>query len=259
MNDTELQPEPVLDEPQTYPPLHQHINNTCIPLALFQCSPTTSCILKCDPSSLLETNESSTQSCVIEGDLEVNGTVPTVSGSIVETTTISIVGVMNVTGNVVVAGEVTLKLSLGSILNVGKCLVLEDETKLVVVIESEGGTTNDYNDSDESVLLATYDGSCSSSLVERVRIEAPSSFDECRDGRPTIKQVEEVENGKSHLELFFLPVDESECNDSSSEVNVLAIAVAVPVVVLVIVVIVVVMTVPKVREKVFPFARRTGN
>jgi len=167
-----------------------------------------------------------------------------VNGSIVESNIITIVGIVNVSGNVVVAETVTVKLTVGSTLHVGKCLLLEEGSEIIV--EVDGG---------ENVLLATYDGSCSSELTQHVRFERSASFDECRDGQPRVQQMNDAETGRTRLELVFVP--NSECNGSGSEVNIVAIAVAVPVAVLVIVVIVVVMTVPTLRNKVFPYARRS--
>lgn len=248
---TDSEPPPS-EEPQICPPLHQHINNTCIPL-LLDCSSSSSddCLLECESNN--DNSGNNTSNCVIDGDLTLTGSVPTVNGSIVDTNTISIVGVINVTGSVVVAEKVKVKLSIGSVLHVGKCLVVEDESEIVVVIESG----NEVQDGSEAQLLATYDSECSSSeLVGRVRIETTSSFDECEDGRPTIvEQVEDEKNERSRLELLFVPMDgSSECggDSSESEMNILVIAVVVPIVVLVILVIVIVMAVPSIREKVVP-------
>ena len=102
-------------------------------------------------------------------------------------------------------------------------------------------------------------GACHLSCYRRVQIETSSSFDLRRDGRPTIEHVNDEANGRSRLELLFVPMSDSSergCDNGECEVNVLAIAVAVPIAVLVTVVIVVVMIVPRVREKVFPFVRR---
>jgi len=243
------EPEPQDPEPQadTCPPLHQLINNTCIPL--LQCSSSDNnnnnnnninindpltCKLMCDPT--LMNNDTSISltdyeaTCVIEGDMVVNG-------SIVETNSITIVGVINVTGSVIVKDDVTLKLSLGSVLHVGMCLVLEEGSEMVVSVE--GGVDNG-----DGYVVTTFDGMCSSTeLAKRVRIEQTSSCDECRDGRPQLQQ-EEDESGRARLELLFVPVDSSECNDGS-DVTMLAIAIAVPIGVLMIVVIIVVMAVPK--------------
>ena len=169
------------------------------------------------------------------------------NGSIVETNTITIVGVINVTGNVVVANDSTVKLSPGSVLHVGKCLLVEENSEIVIVVE--GGMSGN-----EEQLVATYDGNCSSSeLLKRVRVETTSSFDECRDGQPTVQESKN-ENGRSQLAVLFVPV--SECDSESSELNIVAIAIAVPIAVIVIVMVIVVMAVPQVRKKVFPFARR---
>ena len=203
------QPElpPEAESPATCPPLHQHINNTCIPL--LDCSSSEDCVLGCERLSLrnvIFTTDESDTACVIDGDLEVDGSgVTTVNGSIVETNIISIVGVVNVTGNVVVSENVKVQLSIGSVLHVGKCLVLEDESEIVV--EINGNEENEHYAHD-GTLLATYDSECSTSeLVSRVRITTPSSFDECRDGRPAIKQVDDEENGRSRLELLIVPIN----------------------------------------------------
>ena len=228
----------------TCPPLHQLINNTCVPL--LRCSPsdnnndldTTTCSLQCN-SMESDTDDSS---CVIEGDMIVNG-------SIVETNTLTITGVINVTGNVVVADETKIKLSTQSVLHVGKCLVLEKGSEIVVVVES--GMNSGGN------VLLTFDESCSSTeLVERVSFEKTTSFDECRDGSPRVQQETKDENGRAQLTLLFDPISESpECNGGTN-INIVAIAIAVPIAVVVIVVVIVVMAVPKLRMKVFPFANR---
>jgi len=182
-----------------------------------------------------------------------------VDGSIAETNVVTIVGIVNVSGNVVVEDTKTVKLVVGSTLHVGKCLLLEEGSEIIVVVD--GDTTNDVtngndDDGDGSVLLATYDGSCSSELTKHVRIERTTSFDECRDGQPRVQQMND-ESGRARLELVFVSMSESsECNGSGSGVNIVAIAVAVPVAVLVVIVIVVVMIVPTLRAKVFPFAQR---
>jgi len=103
--------------------------------------------------ALCPQNTDASSNCVIEGDLVVNGTVP-MNGSIVENNTITIVGVINVTGNVVVTSDSTVKISPGSILHVGKCLLLEEDSEIVIVVE--GGMSGN-----EEQLVATYDGNCS--------------------------------------------------------------------------------------------------
>jgi len=234
------------------PPLHQIINDTCIPL--LTCSQSSSnidnCELKCN-SQLNNTFNDQDTTCTIDGDMIING-------SIVETNVITIVGTVNVSGNVIVAEAMTVKLNVGSTLHVDKCLVLDEGSEIIVVVGNDMTddvtSGNDGGDDGGSVLLATYDGRCSSELTNHVRIERTSSFDECRDGQPKVQQMKD-ESGKTRLELVFVPISESsEC--IGSEVNILVIAVVVPVVVLVIVVIVVVMTVPTLRAKVFPFAKR---
>ena len=135
---------------------------------------------------------------------------------------------------------------------VGKCLLSEEGSEIVVLV--------DESFSSESKIIATYDTNCSSSdLLQRVRIEPTSTFDECRNGRPAV-QEHNSDSGRTHLVLVF---DSSECYDGNNEINILAIAIAVPIAVLVIVVAVIVITVPSIRNKVFPFAnnkrRRTLN
>jgi len=186
---------------------------------------------------------------VIEDDIIVNGSV-SVNGSIVETDVLTFVGVINVTGNVVVT-ETTVKVSIGTVLHVGKCLMLEEGSQILVVVDGMNSHYSAHN------VLATYDSTCSSRLKEQVRIElASSSYDECRDGRPTIQEEEDGESGRTRLTLLFVFDETNECYGSESELDIVAIAVAVPIAVLVIVVVVVVMAVPKLRKKVFPFANR---
>jgi len=225
------------------PPLYQLINNTCIPL--IDCSSDNSnsdeCTLQCGETNTSTSASTDEQSpCLIDDDLIVNG-------SILESSTITIVGVISVTGDVRITGDVTVKIPAGSELHVGRCLILDDESTVVVVVSGNEGMT-----SNGSVVLS-YDSSCSSPhLIERVGIES-SLVDECRDGTPTLReQVDSGEGGRTQLELMFLAVDSNECN-SESELNVVAIAVAVAVPVgVLLIVLVVILAVPKVREKVLP-------
>jgi len=214
------------------PPLYQNINNTCV--SLIQCSSEndqTSCELKCNHDSSVDE-----PACVINGDVTVNG-------SIVETQTIAIVGVINVTGSVILTDNVTVTLTPGATLHVGQCLLLEEDSEILVLVES-----GDSDTPDERKVLATYNSSCSSpNLLERMKVKPSPSLDECRGGRPTVQQQQK--DGRTQLELMFVPLDSSECG---SGVNVLAIAIAVPIAVVVLVVVIVVMTVPKLRNKVFP-------
>jgi len=257
------QPPPPVSPTEQCPPLHHFINNTCIPD--FEClssdaggntnctlecdsfstntssSSSSNCLLECGSTSSSELSLNAESNCVIEGDITVNG-------SVVETTTVTIVGVINVTGNVAIVGQTTLKLSSGATLHIDKCLVMDEKAQ--VVVEVENGVMNG------SVLL-TFDPSCSSSeLSERVKVESRQSIEEmCRDGRPTVKEEEVLGEGgmrRTQLTLLFEPMSECE----SDEVNLLAIAIAVPIAVLVLVVIVLVMAVPSIRKKVFPFANR---
>ena len=109
-------------------------------------------------------------SCQIEGDVIVDGTI-------VESKHFVVIGIINVTGDVRVTDEVTVTLSPGATLHVGKCLVLDEGSEIIVVVE--GGASEIEN---EGSVLATYDASCSSlNLTERVNIERGSSFDECID------------------------------------------------------------------------------
>ena len=241
------------------PPLHQLNNDTCIPLLTCYSSPSSplpnndTCVLECNSHSTNNTGDDSNEedtTCYINGDIIVNG-------SIVETNVVTIVGIVNVSGNVVVTEAMTIKLAVGTVLHVGKCLVLEEGSEMIVVVEGDLSDINS-SDGDKSVLLATYDGNCSSELTKRVKIERTSSFDECRDGQPKVQQMND-ESGRTRLELVFVFMnDSSECIGSSSEINIVAIAIAVPIAVLVIVVIVVIMTVPTLRNKVFPYAKRRG-
>ena len=112
--------------------LRQYINNACIPLV--DCSADSAeCTLKCNDNtslpvfSSIKTGEQSP--CLIDGDLIVNG-------SVLETPTIAIVGVNNVTGDVRLMGSVTVKLTSGAALHVEKCLVLDEESSMVVVVSS---------------------------------------------------------------------------------------------------------------------------
>ena len=223
------------------PPHHQLINNTCI--QLIDCSSDNSNSDECT----LQCGESGEQTpCLIDEDVIVNG-------SILESPTIAIVGVVNVTGDVRIIGKVTMKLSVGSELHVGRCLVLDDESTILVVASSDND--DDLTMTNGSVVLS-YDGSCSSqNLINRVNVES-TLVDECRDGKPTLReQLESGEGGRTHLALVFLPVDSDECGSgvSGSELNVVAIALAVAVPVgVVLIVLVVILMVPSVRKKVLP-------
>ena len=258
-------PKPEEQETEMCPPLHHHINNTCIPD--FDClassdpdnDNSTRCTLDCDSLStetssncLLEcesSDESSSNSaqpnCVIEGDIRVNGSVDGTP------TTVTIIGVINVTGDVAIIGQAILKLTSGATLHIDKCLVLDETAQIVAEVES--GMMNG------SVLL-TFDSSCSSSseLARRVKIELRQSVEEmCRDGKPTVEEEEALGEGgmrRTHLTLVFVPMSESdECNVSErNELNVLAIAIAVPVAVLAVIVVVVMMSVPRFRMKLVP-------
>jgi len=206
------------------------INHTCI--SLVDCSSyDNSCTLQCNNTALAESD------CVIEGDIAVNSSISNI-------TVISIVGVINVTGDVTISGgNFTLVLTPGSALHVGNCLVLDDESQMVIVVD------NEISDNDN--ILATFNPACSSQLTSRVQIQ--TSLDECQDGKPIVEQRQDTEYGRGQLQLVFVPV---ECGSKSSELNVVAISVAVPIAALAVAAIVVVMLVPKLRQKVFPFANR---
>lgn len=260
---TQLGLEPVaLTEPETLsepelqielcPPLHQLINNACIPLLICPSNNNdndndnnSTCTLECD-------TDDDESTCVIDGDVTLNSSIP-LNGSVVETTTITIIGVINVTGDVRVAGDVKVKLSSGATLHVGKCLLLDDESEIVVIVE--GGMNNNNNNGS---VLASYDATCSSKIAERVKIETTTAFDECRDGRARVEEQKDSE-GRTRLTLLFDSMNESNECMSGSEVNILAIAIAVPIAALVLIAIVVVFSVPQVRRKVFPFAGRSKN
>lgn len=210
------------------PLFHRRINDICEPE--LSCSVENSCSLECDsfPTTnstssihvsecLLECHALPSSSCLIDGDMIVNS-------SITESIIITIVGVINVTGDVTVMGSVTLKLIPGSTIHVNKCLVLDENAQLVVVVNNAK--------SSNGTVLATYDSSCSSTqLDKRVVIELQSTdVDECLDGRPTVE--EHKDNERAQLKLLFVPV--SDCSDNSSEIDVLAISIAVSIVVLVV-------------------------
>lgn len=226
------------------PPHHQLINNTCI--QLIDCSSDNSDSDECT----LQCGESGEQTpCLIDEDVIVNG-------SILESPTIAIVGVVNVTGDVRIIGKVTMKLSVGSELHVGRCLVLDDESTILVVASSDND--DDLTMTTNGSVVLSYDRSCSSpNLLNRMNIES-TLVDECRDGKPTLReQLESGEGGRTNLALVFLPVDSDECRSgaSGSELNVVAIAVAVAVPVgVVLIVLVVILVVPSVRKKVLPGA-----
>jgi len=270
----ELEPnyEPTTDsEPNSQelcPPLHHHINNTCIPdfecfssesdnsKCTFECdsfstyssstSTSSNCLLECGSASELSSNVESI--CVIEGDMAVNGSVG-------ETTTVTIVGVINVTGDVSIIGQATLKLSSGATLHIGKCLTLDEKAQVVAEVES--GVMNG------SVLL-TFDSSCSSSeLSERVKVESKQSVEDmCRDGKPTVEEEKALEEGgmRSQLTLLFVPMsgsDECDVSDESGiDLKILVIAIVVSVAVLAVIVVIVVMAVTRIRKKVVPGSMR---
>jgi len=237
-------------EEEKCPPLYQRINNTCIPLIHCSSSEDTqaNCLLECNQtlasnfSSAPQSYDEDESSCVIEGDMVVNRNVSQ-NNSTAEPNSVTVVGVVNVTGSVVVADEMRVRLPLGSVLHVGKCLVIEEGSEMVIVVEG-GMNTNEH-------VVATYNRDCSSSeIVERVRIEQTPSYDECRDDKPIVEEKNE-EDGRARLELLFVSSDSSECN-RTSKINILAIAIAIPAAVLVVVVIVIAMTVPKLRAKILP-------
>ena len=177
--------------------------------------------------------------CLIDDDLIVNGS-----------STITIVGIISVTGDVKITDNVKVKIPAGSELHVGRCLILEDESMITVVV-SDG----EKKMSNGSVVLS-YDSSCSSpNLINRVKIES-NSLDECRDGEPVlIEQLEGGEqSGRIQLVLVYLPVDSDECK---SKMNVVAVAVAVPIALLFIFIVVVILVVPFARKKVLQPAFRS--
>ena len=225
------------------PPNHQPTNNTHIPI--IDCSSDNNsdeCTLQCGESntstSALTGAAGEQTPCLIDEDVILNG-------SILESSAIAIVGAINVTGDVKIIGKITVKLEASAELHVGRCLLLDDESTIVVVVRGDEMITNG------SVVLS-YDGLCSSPhLIDQVSIES-SLVDECRDGKPTLRE-QLGSGGRTHLELVFLSADSDECNSgmSNSELNVVAIAVAVPVGVLLIV-LAVILLVPSVRKKVLP-------
>lgn len=190
------------------------------------------------------TSASETESCLISGDISFEG-------DIVEETIIIVGSVINVTGNVVLTGEVTMVLvSEVGALHVGKCLIMEDQSQILVLL-NDGVNTN------STITLATYDYSCDLQIDERVKINT-SAFDVCLHGQPVVRERDEGDERK-RLELFFVPMsDSSECH-SASDLNMIALAIAVPIAVLVAVTIVVVFAVPRIRKKVFPFARKSKS
>ena len=224
----EQEPE-ACSTPEAEPPLHQQINNTDVPI--LHCSSDNSnipstCVLECDSTV--------NDYCLVDEDIALNGTN---EGN----TTITIVGVFIVTGNVTVTRDVTLQLAPGAALYVGRCLVLEEGSEIVVMVDTE--VTNTY-------VLTTYDASCSSlHLHENIKIEYASSFDVCRYGTPFLQmQSEEGDGDIARLELVFVPTT-SEC---SSELKVLVTSIAVSIAAVMLAVIVVVFAVPKLRSKVVP-------
>lgn len=243
----------------TCPPLHYYINRTCVPI--LQCdgsssnascslecdSSNTNCSLECD-SSLMFNASTEKSGCLIEGDMTVEGSnTEEVDAEFI----VTIIGVVNVTGNVTITRNSAVKLSPGSVLHVAGCMALDAEAKLVVEVNDEVVTSS-------RTVIATYDASCTSSDKSRVSIE--SWVDECQHGRPVVDETREGRRAK--LELLFVPIsDSSECggesdseSSSGNEVNMLIIVTVVPaVVVILIVMIVVVATVPKIRRKLLPY------
>lgn len=174
----------------------------------------------------------SNPSCLIDGNLTLNG-------SITETKTVIVVGVVNVTGDVTVVGRIILKIAHDAALHVGRCLVLDEHSDIVVVVE--GTATN-------NTAIVTYDAPCSTlNITNKVKIET-SSLDECEVGRPYVTLQEG--NGRARLELVLAPVDNT--GECAEKLNVLAISIAVPIVVLVLIAVVIIFAVPKVRAKVVP-------
>ena len=233
------------------PPQHQYVDDTCVPL--IQCS--SACILQCDKAinSSSKTSPTPDESCVIEGDLVMNN-------NIVESNVVTIAGVINVRGDVTVRDQVKVALIPGSTLNVDNCLLLEEGSEIVVILNSIGDGESDGSDggSSESIILTTYDSSCPE-LKGKVKVELPSSFDTCREARRPVVEEIVAEGGRTRLELVFVTVsgDSGDCESvRGSEVNLVAIAVTIPIVVVVVVVLIVVFAVPEIRMKVFPFARR---
>lgn len=232
-----------LDFTLVCPPFYQLLNNVCIP-CLSDNNTDAGCTLQCDNELMNFTSlqQSELPSCLIEGNITVNS-------SIVEANTITIVGVLNVTGNVIVTENATLKLSPGATLHVGQCLVLDDNSRVVVVV-------NETVNSNGSV-LATYDAQCSTpQLIQRVSID--SVVDECEYGRPSVTQLEE--GGRVRLELLFFSIDSNQCNlgdDNDTEhsgINVVAVAVSVSVVVgVILIVTIVILATRRTRRSIFPF------
>ena len=176
----------------------------------------------------------------------MNGSIIPVNNGIVETNTITIVGMINVTGNVVVASEMSVKLSNGSVLHVEKCLILEKGSEVIVIVNEMSSNGN---------VLAAYDAECSSpGLVEQVRIET-TSFDECLNGRPKVEEMKNNDSGRAQLVLLFVPIDQIDdetvmCSSNDREIDkILVIAIVVPIAVVVIVAIVIAVTVSRLRAK----------
>jgi len=182
--------------------------------------------------------------CVIDEDVIVNG-------SILESSTIAIVGMINVTGDVKITGNVLFKLYSNATLHVGRCFVLDEESNITLVV-----VVNDDVRERKGSVIASYNAWCSSLLSDRITIEYSTSLevDECRDGKPTVRQVADGdESGRIRLEMIFVAMDSNECSSllTHDHILLLALSVAIPVGVVVIIVIVM-LAVPNVRKKIIP-------
>ena len=111
-----------------------------------------------------------------------------------EATNITITDVVNVTGDMIMTGDVTVILPADALLHVENCLLLDEGTRIVVIVDnaSTNGTT-----------VVTYSASCSSPNISDQVIIEPHPYEECQTGRPIVVQLDD--NGIARLALFYVP------------------------------------------------------
>jgi hypothetical protein len=177
-----------------------------------------------------------------------------VNGSISFDSTNSSVTAVQVSGQVIVSGNlttkgVTLTLSGGSQLTVNSCLNVQG----ALVIDLGGQSLSN------GTVLASFDSRCSS--VPDLTIK--SAGDLCTSGRSSIARSTDARTGRTSLSLIFEPPESiSECSSAQNQaatLNLPGIIAGVCVAVVVVVVVAVVFGVRPIREKIFPYQKRSAE
>ena len=174
------------------------------------------------------------------------------NGLVVDAIDVIVVNDIIVNGNATFTGNSTVTLHIDSSLKTSNCIILEDGSNIIVVVDNVTTAVN-------GTVLVSYSTECPQ-IIHKVDMYA--SVDECKYGTPKLTPTED--NGIARLELLFLPTNDP-CGDGenqqseTSNSNVIAIAIGVTsaVVVVAIAFILVALFVPAVRKKIFPFKRDT--